>query len=209
MAFSSLRHRVTLTSRILASGLGVRRLSRIYRRRLLFPFDYRPPPNCRVAFGVLFILATSCVATANDGTSEPATDDAAIVFLDDDQQPTTELLDLREGYATVQWRKLPVASIYEVANASDEVLYRGRLPQAFLSGLADGDHQFRVRAFDAAGQIVAVSPHPLRVTVRHWSHSLAYSLFTVGCSVMFALVLLLVVGTRTAKRGHEMTELAA
>lgn len=106
----------------------------------------------------------------------------------------TRIDDAREGHATLTWTALAKASSYRVSNADGNILYRGAFPQAFVSGLEDGEHRFTVAALDAAGQTLAISPTPAVVMVRHWPLAQALLLLAVGGLVFIALVVVLAYG---------------
>lgn len=107
----------------------------------------------------------------------------------------TELSDVREGYVTLSWNVKPQASEYQLISSDGQTVYRGALPQAFVSGLADGSHTYDVVALDAKGEVIARSSVSAVVQVQHWSLGLAGLLFACGLVVFVAIVALIVLGT--------------
>jgi len=102
---------------------------------------------------------------------------------------------VQEGYVTLSWKPVAGASEYRVHGDSEIAVYRGRFPQAFVSGLADGQYEFHVHALDARGTVIASSLVPARVVVEHWSLPLAYSLFACGFVVFLAIVAVIGIGS--------------
>lgn len=81
--------------------------------------------------------------------------------------------------------------------ADDTVIYSGHLPQAFVSGLADGKYRFAVSGLDASGDVVAVGAEPLVVQVQHWDLTMAWALFAIGAVVVSGLVGVLLIAARS------------
>ncbi len=106
----------------------------------------------------------------------------------------TRIDDAREGHATLTWNALDGASTDRVRDAAGRLLYSGVFPQAFVSGLEDGEHRFSVSAIDAAGQTIATSRSRAQVVVKHWPLSQALLLFAIGGMVFIALVVVLIYG---------------
>lgn len=102
----------------------------------------------------------------------------------------------QEGYATLAWQPIATAMEYRLLGESSEPIYRGPLPQAFVSGLLDGDYEFHVHAYDSTGVLIASSQTPARVVVRHWPLALALSLFASGLVVFLSIVGLIILGSR-------------
>lgn len=110
---------------------------------------------------------------------------------------------LREGYATLRWSTSPQARTYRVTSlADDTVIYTGHLPQAFISGLADGEYRFAVVGLGASGAVVAAGAEPLVVQVRHWDQAMAWSLFAIGAVVVSCIVGVLLIGARLTPAGE-------
>ncbi|TWT93505.1 hypothetical protein Pla100_40230 [Neorhodopirellula pilleata] len=113
--------------------------------------------------------------------------------------------NVREGYQSLTWEPLPIEAdvTYEVVDESDNVFYRGGLPEAFISGLPDGEHTFEVRAWttNAYGDVVliAASDTPAVVLVDHWPMSQAWILLGVGAIVFGILIGLIVIGDRMVR----------
>lgn len=107
----------------------------------------------------------------------------------------SNLSDVREGYFSLRWNTLPDAAEYRMTTADGRSVYRGRLPQAFVSGLADGTYEYQVDALDADGQVIATSATLAVVEVEHWSLGLALSLLACGFAVFVIVVALIVKGT--------------
>lgn len=106
--------------------------------------------------------------------------------------------DVREGYVTLDWNAVEAATEYSVTDERSVEVFRGATPQAFVSGLPDGQHAFTVAALDGQGQVLAQSPTPATVTVQHWPLSVALSLFFCGFVVLVAVISVLIWGTRNA-----------
>ena len=107
----------------------------------------------------------------------------------------TKLTDVREGYFTLSWNAYPRATEYQLTTTDGQPVYRGPLPRAFVSGLADGTYEYRVNALDASGQVLASTATPTVVHVEHWSLRLAIVLLTCGFVVFLIIVGLIVKGT--------------
>jgi hypothetical protein len=102
----------------------------------------------------------------------------------------------QEGYVTLAWQPTAATIEYRLMGESSEPIYRGPLPQAFVSGLVDGDYEFHVHAYDSTGVLIASSQTPARVVVRHWPLALALSLFASGLVVFLSIVGLIILGSR-------------
>lgn len=107
----------------------------------------------------------------------------------------TQLVDAHEGYFTLSWNAYPSAVEYQLMAADGQSVYRGPLPKAFVSGLANGTYEYRVDALDARGQVLATTATPAVVEVEHWSLRLALALLTCGFAVFLVVVGLIVKGT--------------
>ncbi|QDV68226.1 hypothetical protein Poly24_19350 [Rosistilla carotiformis] len=107
----------------------------------------------------------------------------------------TEFTEIQEGYLTLRWNEIADAAEYQVVDDAEVSRYKGLFPEAFVSGLANGDYRFHVRAFDRDGNLLAQSTIPAEVHVQHWS--LSFSLMLMGCGFIVFLVIigLIVVGT--------------
>ena len=53
--------------------------------------------------------------------------------------------DVREGYVTLSWNEFAGAAAYQVLDGDGRSIYRGGLRKAFISGLSNGKHFFRLR----------------------------------------------------------------
>lgn len=155
-------------------------------------------------------LAASLMAAAQAGpaaaqqTSGQASPNSPqpLRFLDElDGDPVREMDRSQEGHVTLVWTPDPEADGYRVTNQSGHVMYEGRIRQAFLSGMLDGVHEFRVASVNAEGEVIREGPQPVTVTVEHWSLVLTWTLFGVGAVVMLALVAVLVIGARKQRKG--------
>lgn len=121
-------------------------------------------------------------------------------------KPIDSIGPLREGYTTLWWDPTPDAAAYELTDDAGTTIYRGHLPQAFVSGLSDGEHVFTVAPIDEDGEWLASDPLSITVTVEHWGLRFALLLLTIGAIVVAALVGVLAVGSwlsHTARRSHE------
>ncbi|QEG39206.1 hypothetical protein [Roseimaritima ulvae] len=114
--------------------------------------------------------------------------------------------DVREGHVTLDWTAVDAATVYSVTDERNVEVFRGTTPQAFVSGLPDGQHVFTVAAMDGQGQVLVQSPTPAVVTVKHWSLGMALSLFVCGFVVLLAVVGVLVLGTRNARSRSDASE---
>jgi hypothetical protein len=112
---------------------------------------------------------------------------------------------VREGYVTLEWNGVDAAQTYSVSDERSIEVFRGGTPQAFISGLPNGEHLFTVTAIDGSGLVIARSTKPATVLVEHWSLGFALSLFACGLVVLAALIGVLVWGTRTEKSLSEST----
>lgn len=116
----------------------------------------------------------------------------------------------REGYVSLSWDSLDTAGLdgaagqdggaiqYEVIDAAQRSHYRGAFPNAFISGLSDGQHSFQVIAYNEAQQVVARSNVPAELTVEHWSLRRALTLFFIGLAVFIAIIAVIVIGSWTS-----------
>lgn len=105
-----------------------------------------------------------------------------------------EIVNVREGYATLGWEPHPEATEYHLIDAQDRVVYTGAASSAFVSGLPDGDFEFRVRAFDD-GRPLADGPQAITVRVAHWPLGGALVLFMVGLTVVTAVLMVIIRGS--------------
>ncbi|XZE54653.1 hypothetical protein SH139x_000628 [Planctomycetaceae bacterium SH139] len=103
------------------------------------------------------------------------------------QPPAPELVPVKDGTATLQWALHPTAAAYRVVDSRGVIYYEGRLPQAFISGLVDGDHEFMLRALDAEGQVIARAPESTVVVVQHWPLPFAFALLSLGLVVVLVM----------------------
>ncbi|KAA5539075.1 hypothetical protein FYK55_25390 [Roseiconus nitratireducens] len=99
-----------------------------------------------------------------------------------------------EGYLTLTWNELNSAAEYSVRQDSGLEVYRGPLPEAFVSGLPDGTYQFTVDALDTQGQVIARSAQPAVVEVVHWPLRMALALFFGGLVIFLLLIAVIIRG---------------
>lgn len=157
-----------------------------------FTFDWMRPPVLGLTF-LLLIQAVPVLGQVPSAGTENSDEGEQLRF------QKTLYPDVHEGYVSLQWSDLlqhrPRAANYIVYDQDDVVVYRGSLPMAFVSGLPDGEHRFRVEALDAQGNVFARSEEPARVIVEHWSLFQAMLLFAIGLIVFLVLVAVIVHGT--------------
>lgn len=150
---------------------------------------------------VLFVLLTAFVPAETAAAESPLDASVPLMFLSDepsllsDAEAITQTGPINEGHTTLIWREAPQAEGYRIVDDAGHVFYEGRFTKAFISGLPDGEHTFRVIAVDRFGQVMGTGPEPLVVTVRHWDLKLAWGLFGLGAAVMASLVAVLCLGT--------------
>ncbi|MCO8121595.1 hypothetical protein NHH03_07595 [Stieleria sp. TO1_6] len=121
----------------------------------------------------------------------------------------SEFDNIQEGYLTLRWNDVPTAVEYRLHSDqiySDQIhsdrgvtQYRGPLPEAFVSGLADGTYLFSVDAIDDAGQVIASTLNPATVHVKHWSLRFALALAGCGLVVFLAIMALIAKGAVMAR----------
>ncbi len=131
---------------------------------------------------VLFSLLQASSVSAEDPSDE-------IAFFE------TEFASVREGYVSLEWNPVDSAVEYVVSGSNGEVPYRGAFPQAFVSGLSDGDYTYAVAAFDDRGQQIATSEIPATVVVEHWPVWQAALLFGIGLVVFLVVIALILRGS--------------
>lgn len=160
---------------------------------------------CMVFLGWLLSSGPALAAEARHPRA-PAGSTDTLWFLRDGRaaaESVSQIGPLREGYATLRWSTSPQALTYRVTSlADDTVIYTGHLPQAFISGLADGEYRFAVVGLGASGEVVAAAAEPLVVQVRHWDQAMAWSLFAVGAVVVSSIVGVLLIGARLTHAGE-------
>jgi len=123
------------------------------------------------------------------------------------EQPLTPQRLTKDGTATLEWALHPAAAAYRVIDSRDVVYYEGRLPQAFISGLIDGDHEFILQALDADGQVLARAPESTVVVVQHWPLPFALALLSLGLVVVLAMFSVLWFGNqRDAHQRRQFVE---
>ncbi|MCM2371506.1 hypothetical protein [Aporhodopirellula aestuarii] len=111
--------------------------------------------------------------------------------------------NVREGYQSLQWNEIEGANRYQVLDSDGNSYYEGGLPEAFISGLPDGEHTFVVQAFSVDEVLVGVTGQPAVIVVNHWPMSQAWASFGVGLIVFLAMIGLIGVG---ALRASKVTE---
>ncbi|WP_153558221.1 hypothetical protein [Roseimaritima sediminicola] len=111
--------------------------------------------------------------------------------------------EVSEGHLSLKWNEVEAATEYRVVDERDVTMYRGHVPQAFISGLADGEHRFEVFAVDARGEVLAETETPATVHVQHWSLTSAFGLFACGAVVLVSVLLVLLWGARHDADGTE------
>lgn len=98
------------------------------------------------------------------------------------------VIESDNGAALLEWEHADDETEYQVERIRDSgsavVVYSGPMPSAHVSGLRQGEHQFRVRARTEAGWsdwspavVVAVEHHPM---------ALVWTLFGLGAAVFLA-----------------------
>ncbi len=162
-----------------------------------------------VSLSFFFVLLLTVVAaSAREAEGDTSAGDghprvAPLHFLSADAdfggERVFELGPVREGYATLWWSPSPTAAAYQLTNRSGETVYMGHLPHAFVSGLGDGRHHFKVIGIGPSGNIVAAGAAPITVEVRHWSGWLAWTLFAIGAVTVSMLVIVLLIGSSTTR----------
>lgn len=156
------------------------------------------------ALACLFPLTAGSASAAEDEpTAVREIADSTLYFLSDAPGsggvPTSEIDPLQEGHTTLWWSTSPLATAYRLTTSAGDTVYAGHLPQAFVSGLPDGEHRFEVVGIDSAGEVVATGAEPIIVQVRHWDSRLAWTLFALGAVVVIALLIVLLIGVRTTR----------
>lgn len=170
---------------------------------------------------VLVCLAVTLLGHTTPGSAEDVSEPPG--FVATSATPTVPPItwtqarfeNVREGYQALSWEPVPPPAngafsfeganevVYEVADLSGNVFYRGGLPEAFISGLPDGEHAFEVRALTEtpAGEesMIAASRTPAVVSVNHWPMSQAWALLGVGAIIFGVLIGLIVIGDRTVR----------
>ncbi|QDS93169.1 hypothetical protein FF011L_19260 [Roseimaritima multifibrata] len=119
----------------------------------------------------------------------------------------TELPNAPEGHLSLSWNSLTEGTRYEVTDDEGQRMYQGEVPLAFISGLPDGTHKFYLKAYTPEGQLLAEGAAPAIVPVKHWSLTIAFSLFGIGLVVFVILIGTIVHGTLIT-RGEENQPLA-
>ena len=178
--------------------------------------------NVWMRFLTLFLLslpsifsAWTCQATPvaaqgpsveQDASGEPSP--AVKAELSGDTQPSelafhkTEFPVAREGFVFLSWDKVANAVQYEVIDSEQRNQYRGVFPQAFISGLSNGNHRFEVIAYDPSNQVIARSGQPAELVVEHWSLRRAFILFFIGLAVFMAIIAVILIGSWTSPSSH-------
>ncbi|WP_197138309.1 hypothetical protein [Crateriforma conspicua] len=105
----------------------------------------------------------------------------------------------REGYVTIRWSGVDAPGGYRVTDEDGRLVYAGRQPQFFVSGLSDGQHAFQVTAVDQEGRVVAKSEQPVSVRVEHWPLAYAFWAFGTGLTVVVVFVAVIVWGHRATR----------
>jgi len=113
---------------------------------------------------------------------------------------------VHDGSVTLAWTEIfPATSSgdqsYVVRESDGSVYYRGAFPQAFISGLADGEYSFSVCAIDEQGETIAAA-----VTVTHWPLFYAATLLTIGGVVFFSVIGVVVHGAWTSRSADQGPE---
>jgi hypothetical protein len=106
----------------------------------------------------------------------------------------TQFETLKEGYVELRWTDLQEQTEYGgevqyvVEDNHGDIVYRGPRPRAFVSGLSDGDYEYRVTAYGPEGELLGRSGKTANVTVAHWPLEQALALFFVGLVIFVAVV---------------------
>ncbi len=108
--------------------------------------------------------------------------------------------NVREGYQSLEWSEIEGAKRYQVLDSEGISYYSGNQPQAFISGLPNGQHTFEAQAFSADEVLIGISGRPAVIVVHHWSMAQAWTSFGVGLVVFLAMVGVIVVGASRASR---------
>ncbi|WP_436714926.1 fibronectin type III domain-containing protein [Roseiconus lacunae] len=137
-------------------------------------------------------LAADLKANADSKSTEPGGAASPFDFVDLPSSPA------REGYVTLSWEPYEAASRYEVVDGGGKVIHSGVFPQAFISGLSDGEYRYRVRAVNASGEILVQSASTATIEVSHWPAIYVWPLLGVGFFVVAAVVFVIVAGERWA-----------
>lgn len=114
--------------------------------------------------------------------------------------------DVREGYQLLQWNAIADAARYEVTDADDVSYFVGAQNEAFISGLPDGEHVFRVLAFSRDGVLIGECESPAVIVVRHWPITYAYVLLSFGAVVFVVMVAAIGIGQIRANRHAAASE---
>lgn len=107
---------------------------------------------------------------------------------------------VREGYQSLQWNEIAGATRYLILDSEGNSYYEGALPEAFISGLSDGEHSFMAQAFSADNRLVGASVQSAVMLVDHWPMSQAWASFGVGLIVFLAMIGLIAAGALRASK---------
>ncbi len=106
----------------------------------------------------------------------------------------------REGYQSLRWHAVENVGWYQVIDSNGLSYYDGKLNEAFVSGLPDGEHAFEVQAFSTFGELIGASRVPAVIAVNHWPLSQAIALLIVGLIIFLTMVAAIVIGSLRASR---------
>lgn len=121
----------------------------------------------------------------------------------------SEIGPVQEGYFTLSWSPVDQPVEYVLSDSDKNVVYRCVLPEAFVSGLADGTYAYSIKAIDANGDVVAESMQPAQVTVEHWPLWYALALFACGLVVFLSVVVVIVQGSLHSRQFHRSKDVTA
>ncbi|TWT61389.1 hypothetical protein [Rubinisphaera italica] len=153
---------------------------------------------------LLFIFQASSGFGQNPSSenSEPpstSTPEAALAVSPPIEFAQKKFADVREGYIDLRWNAVEGAAEYQVVENDGLVVFRGAFPQAMISGLANGEYSYQVKALNAQGKLIAQSNEPALITVDHWPLWQALSLFSVGLIVFLAIIFVIIQGAMATR----------
>jgi len=129
--------------------------------------------------------------------------------------PSTPIsLENNTGHVTLHWETAEDAdapAFYQVEQSLDPDFastlkwYEGHSRQAFISGIEDGDHYYRVRSRPDESSEWGGWSEPLHIRVERQSLTLAWGLFATGAGMFACIVGFIVYHTRREARGGDYT----
>jgi hypothetical protein len=115
-------------------------------------------------------------------------------------------LTTNEGHISLEWSGDGDLLVYELQGARKPEfldpmkLYKGGDTTSFLSGLADGQHFFRVRARTSGSGAWGPWSQTVELVCEHHSMTLAWSLFASGGALFLLIVLFVGINARYLDR---------